>query len=54
MAALAVGGMSLGLYLTLRDEVLGNVRPPPRESGPDGEAIAPPGRFGRQDGRDPP
>jgi hypothetical protein len=52
VAAVAVAGMSLGLYLTIRDEVLGNVRPPPRETGPDGAAIAPPGRFGRQDGRE--
>jgi hypothetical protein len=52
VAAVAVGGMSTGLYLTLRDDVVGSVRPPPRESGPDGGGSPPPGRFGRQDGRD--
>jgi len=53
VAAVAVAGMSLGLYLTLRDEVLGNVRPPPRPTGPDEGVSPPPGRFGRQDGRGP-
>ena len=48
VGALAVVGGSAGLYLRRRDEVLGQVRPPPSREA---LAEAPPagGRFGRQD-----
>jgi hypothetical protein len=52
VAAIAVCGGSLGVYLNNRDDVLGAVRPPPREVG-EGGGSPPPGRFGRQDGGGP-